>query len=515
MLAGQGEASTGVRRWPSGLEASWALLALCVPFVFAASSPIQGDTWWTLKTGELIVQGQHLLTRDPFSFGTPSYRFVDAQWLSQVVYYVVYQLLGLEGVALFTAILNTAIFGIVLHLSAQRSKNLRVAAVATLLAAAGTISYFLAWAQTLGFLYFQLTYWLLGSKLSTRWKLMLLSGVEVIWVNSHGSFVLGPALTLLLLLGEALAARREQRDQSGQSAERIRFLGIAGAFQVLATIANPYGLAVYQYVAALGTDPVIRAFISAWQPTSVANPTGLVFFASVVVVIGVIACSARKPTAVDLLLLACFAGLGLQAIRHVPWWILAATPIVAEKLAAVPFPSLGRNSREAGSTRPKPRWPAPALALLGTIIVLVAVSLPWTKSLNPLLPREKRGIVDPAEPQAAAEYLSARSLPPHALAYQPWGGYLEWRLWPRYLVLVDGRIEVHAPSVWLDYQRISEGRADWRESLAREGVDLMVLHNLDQAYLISLARASQEWHQVYQDQQATIFERVAVVPGAQ
>ena len=32
-----------------------------------------------------------------------------------------------------------------------------------------------------------------------------------------------------------------------------------------------------------------------------------------------------------------------------------------------------------------------------------------------------------------------------------WGGYLEWATWPKHVVFVDGRFELHPSQVWFDY----------------------------------------------------------------
>ena len=73
----------------SSIGTVWTLLALFVPFVFPASTPIIGDDiWWLLKSGEIIVETGQPLISDPFNFSPHTPQLVNAQWLAEIVFYV-------------------------------------------------------------------------------------------------------------------------------------------------------------------------------------------------------------------------------------------------------------------------------------------------------------------------------------------------------------------------------------------------------------------------------------------
>ena len=91
--------------------------------------------------------------------------------------------------------------------------------------------------------------------------------------------------------------------------------------------------------------------------------------------------------------------------------------------------------------------------------------------------------------------------------YQGWGGFFEWRLGPAHQMFVDGRIETHPPYVFLDYLSVEGGSAGWEQTLAKYGVDHLVLSYKYQADLIALVRASPHWRSTYDDGQAAIFVR--------
>ncbi|MBI4491461.1 MAG: hypothetical protein HY690_01555 [Chloroflexi bacterium] len=490
---------------PASIATVWVLLALFVPFVFPTSNPIQGDIWWSLKSGEVMVERGGLLAEDPFTFSPHTPGFVNAQWLAQLIYYLPSRFLGLEGVAFVNALVVAATFGLVLALAWRRCHNLRLAAVCTMLATGVAATNLNPRAQTLGFLLFMLSSWLLTRGQRPGWSLLALAGIEAAWTNIHGSFFLGPALTLLLLAGGALEVAVTRGLRAAVTTPRLRFLGLALGGQALATLATPYGLATYDYVRRIGTDPIIRNLITEWWPTTVQDITGLAFFGSVAVTLAALGWSRRRLSATDVLLLVAFATLGLQTVRNVVWWALATTPILAEHLVQAPLPAwLRRLAARQGAA---PRRPAANVLVAGLIVLAMASALPWVKDRNPLLPSDKLGMVAPGEPQGAAAFLLAQQLPARMLNHQGWGGYLDWRLWPRYQTMVDGRIEIHPPSVWQDYLYISFGHATWQERLDHYGIDLLVLSKEHQGELVTLAGASPRWRLVYDDQQAAVFVR--------
>src|SRR3569832_1875088 len=67
-------------------------------FVFAfllASRPLSdGDFWWHLKTGEYIVKNLTIPRIDFYSFTVPGKHWVAHEWLSEVIFYLVYTRAG-------------------------------------------------------------------------------------------------------------------------------------------------------------------------------------------------------------------------------------------------------------------------------------------------------------------------------------------------------------------------------------------------------------------------------------
>jgi hypothetical protein len=94
------------------------------------------------------------------------------------------------------------------------------------------------------------------------------------------------------------------------------------------------------------------------------------------------------------------------------------------------------------------------------------------------------------------------------LNHQTWGGYLEWIGWPRHQVFVDGRIELHPDSVWLDYLAMVFPSARWRELLEQYDITYAVLSQDEEPELIGDLKADPQWRVDYEDDQAVVLSRV-------
>jgi hypothetical protein len=94
--------------------------------------------------------------------------------------------------------------------------------------------------------------------------------------------------------------------------------------------------------------------------------------------------------------------------------------------------------------------------------------------------------------------------------FQPWAGYVAWRLWPAQPSMVDARFEAHPTWVWDDYQAVSTARADWDQILDRYAVEYLVLDAGQQDLLARLALRSGQWAALYQDDTGVILQRRSV-----
>src|SRR4051812_28747198 len=61
----------------------------------ACLSPVQNDTWWHLRSGQLMFRSHTLLFTDEFSFTARGQFFWNHSWLSQLLFYPLFRIGGL------------------------------------------------------------------------------------------------------------------------------------------------------------------------------------------------------------------------------------------------------------------------------------------------------------------------------------------------------------------------------------------------------------------------------------
>src|ERR1700686_3345720 len=88
---------------PGGLFLSAVMLAAAFPL----TSPIRDpDFWWHLRSGQLILQNGGLLHTDPFTYTVSSHVWTMHEWLSEVLFALLYRWAGLAAIVAFLSVVS-------------------------------------------------------------------------------------------------------------------------------------------------------------------------------------------------------------------------------------------------------------------------------------------------------------------------------------------------------------------------------------------------------------------------
>jgi len=548
-------------RWPVSVAHLWPLTVLLGIFAFLNTHPIRPhDFWWHMAVGREILTTGRIPTIDTFSFtatGAP-YPSYAAFWLPEVVLYRLYTLGGPALVVFVHSLTVTAAYGLTLALAWRISGNPRIAAAATLFAAALGINDWNVRPQAFTFFLAPLFLWavheirrlrrLKSASLglrpvvglrrpsphprrlrrhplspparrskkkkffvaaakppqrkiiffhNLRWLAVFPLGMAF-WVNCHGSFPLGLLIVGLWVADEVWGAVRGGAGGRGSARPLPRAAAAASALALAAaaSLLNPRGPGALSYLAGMSVHPVIQGMVPEWAPPTFSTLTGALFLTGLLATAALLAISPRRPEPLELLLFLAFGALGLRTTRGAIWFGLTLAPVWAAHVSAV----FGTSLRSVPNY--ERGFPATLLAVLLTAGALV--TLPWFKERLPL-PPAKAGLISAETPVAATEFL-LRERPPGPLFHaMPFGSYLVWAAQPDYPVFVDSRIELYPVEVWLDYLHVSAAGCEWEERLARYGVRTLMLSPQEQPALVAAARASPQWQQIYEDPAAVIF----------
>lgn len=362
-----------------------ALLALM--FFLGCFPMADFDVWWHLRTGQLILQQGAVPRVDVFTYTNAGRPWIDVYWLFQIAIAGLYRLGGASALVLLKALAGTGV--VALALLARRPDGKAWPAVVVWLPAAVVLSGRLCERPELFSLLFVAAFLAVLGRAAKRPNLLwLLPAIQLLWVNSHGFFVLGP-LALAAYGSQWLYERwRPPSDSTALAVAPVplRTLLLVGAATLLACLCNPYGLGVIalplQQFHKLGNAGIYRTGIGELKSigdfislAGVANPYLLSFF--IVLLLGLVSfvwlMRRGRPNLFRLLLFAAATYLGWQATRNSALFAVIVAVVTTWNLddalerAAVVAPVKSRRSRRSSPANPPRRFHP---ALLGGIAAL-------------------------------------------------------------------------------------------------------------------------------------------------
>jgi hypothetical protein len=496
-----------VGRWETWLTTQRLLVAVLFVAIFsmAVRQPADTDTWWHLKSGQLMWQAGQVLRTDPFSHTVAGRPWIDHGWLVQVLLWPIYQAVGLGGLALLLAAIVTGTFALV-YLQCEGRPF--VAAFAVLLAAVASSIVWSMRPQIFSLLLAALVAFLLDRyKRSgkSRW-LWALPVAVVLWVNVHAGFVVAFILMGCYLAGEVL----NRLTRPAGSSSRFTPLILATLVSVPAVLLNPNTVKMVPYAFQTVSIGPLQDFIQEWAAPNFHNLQFQPFIWLLLFIVAAMGLSRQRADWTDLALVGVFAYMGLLAVRNVALFAVVAAPVLSRhataalnELALVPRLSwLGALTH----TRPQPR-PMRPLSLLN-VLLLAAIVLGAGAKVRLALSRMQEPVVwGQGLPIEATQYLQEHDLPGRMFNTYNWGGYLIWRLYPETPVFVDGRTDLYALSshVLDDYVTVHWTRPGWQQVLDRYDVGYVIT---ERGGLLDVLLAQTEgWSLVYQDPLAVIYVR--------
>jgi hypothetical protein len=506
---------------------AWVRLAIVPALAFIALAIDRQylvDFWHHLARGQVMAHEGRLLNEDRFTFTVPGQSFQDVNWLTQVIYFQLFKLGALPLVRLVNALVVAATMLLLVLLCRRKCGSLGVAALVGVFTFLGLWQILTIRPQTFSLLLFVILYDVLD-RAERRPSWLLLSPVLLaLWVNLHGAFPAGLMLLGCFVLAAGWRAYRGRgcsepdagpRDRPPSLAHRTNsqkrqliLLTLCAAISTLATLANPYGWRVYEYVVQTSGRAADRGILE-WLPPNLEMLIGMAWALSLglLVVLSGLAWLRRRqrPHAWQVFLTLCFLPLACSSVRMVAWWLIVFAPILSVLLvqllpAQAPAPDGNR-----------PTWQA---ALMFSLVVMLAwASVPGLEKCNPLLGFGPRRCSTEEGLRVAGEYLMTRERGGRIFSRFEWGEYLAWSCAPRFQVFMDGRIEIYPDAVWDQYLRLTDGMEGWQKVLDAYGVDYLVL---DAEYhgesgLLAQVQQAPDWRPTLRlEGGLALFERTAL-----
>jgi hypothetical protein len=468
------------------------LVALLIPAVQPVSDP---DFFWHLRVGQFIM-AHGIPHQDLFTFTVPDHAFVTHEWLSEVLMAALAGAGGLAAVSLYFGLITW--LGFLGLLASMRKVSFVIAGMALFLGVAaanpifGPRTQMETFALVIGLVLVLRRYEDTGDR---RW-LYPVPAAFILWVNLHAGFTIGLVFLAAAVAGR-LASRALARAQGRPPGPAAAPIAVTLLLSAAAVLVNPNTYRIYVYAAETQFSSAQQRLIVEWFSPDFHDLHLLPFQLMLLVIAGLLALSARRPSATDGLLLLGGTVLALHSVRHIALFVAIGTPVLAELAEG-----LWEAWRQHLPRLHEPRATPLVGAVNGLVLLLVgALMLAYT------VPAAGSGFRSPHitgdYPVAAVDYLEPDLPPGHMFNQYGWGGYLVYRLWPRQRVYVYGDAAVMGDAFLNEWNSVETIHPDFRRTLDRRAVT-WVIDSPNTPLLVALAQTP-EWVKVFADREATVM----------
>lgn len=491
------------------------------------------DTWWHLASGRWIVAHRAIPGYDTLSYTVPDHRWINLQWLYDVVLYGLFSVGGADLLVISAAVSFTLAIWI-LFKNLRLSLGVVASSLLTLWAIVLAEERFLIRPEMVSFVLLGCVLWLLRTmRRDGGRRLWLLPVLMVVWVNTHALFIVG-MFSIVCAAAAVFAARLPLlplawRQATAVSSAVAKRLLLAAAASLVATLVNPYFVDGALFPVELltridGSRSVFQAIgefrspFSGYFLTPSISAYQLLFFVgiSVVVVAAVSSASGSRrsggPAAAgfDLASVGIFAAIAYVstlARRNMGLFAIGATPVVA-MAAAVIAERLSPWQRRA--TASLADVAAPVL-LVGCVAVTAVVASNGYYRWNDQPNAFGLGVLEANFPIRAAAFAQAAQLPDGLYNDLTAGGYLTWHSGVGGGVFIDGRLEVYDAEFFSDYMSALSRPDAWQRQADEYGVQTVILFHRwgNRRMLMRALLSDPRWSLVYHDEVAVVFVRSA------
>jgi hypothetical protein len=489
------------------------VLGFCVAFMIVIVQPLDGDTWWHLRTGEVTFAQKSPLASDIFSYTRFGESYISHSWLTDLWLYLIYKSMGFFGLSAWIGIL--AISALVLTYKQMEGPRL-YRMILILIIALLLLPFLKSRPQMVTLTLLIEEAWILQASYKGKPSVSLwLIPLFILWSNLHGGFIIGLFYYGLFIAGDLLDDVFG-RSKAGKPDRRKRQrLLIILLICLVAVMIHPLGYNVWGTLpntmnSSTGSDMIVE-----WSSPDFHDPTQQIYLWWVMVILSLVCLSERKLAFVDILSLVSFTIIGFIWRRNLSFLIVFGAIIVSKllwKTMNTYWDHLsGRVVRSIkgtiGSIRETMEFPAPRITkwvFLSVVAVVFAGSM--IKLYLITTPHQIERSETRLFPYAALIWIEQNHPEGRMMNSYNWGGYFEWKL-RDYPVFLDSRADLFGDELieqWLD---VMNAREDWPGILDRWRINLIVI---EPGWHVVDLLPYHGWEELYRDDQAVIFGRYGI-----
>lgn len=440
-----------------------------------------------LKLGELILQCQCVPKTNLFSYTHPAFPFVNHHWLPEVLFFLIFTKISPYALLVFKILTIISAFLISLWLAVKKS-TVWIATILSFPFIYILSERFDARPEIVSFVCIALFFLLLSRFRDTNKYLFLLPLplIELLWVNSHIYFFIGPLL-FAFLIADFLLRRKI-------TWQLILLFGAT----VLIMLLNPHGLigAIYPLTVFgnYGYSIVENQNIF-FLNSFFFNPRILIFEIIALVSLVLVLINLRRISVFYLLSFVFVLVSSFYMIRNFPLSVFIAFPIAAEAVCL-------------SLSRARLLLQKQLLITVGVIVMLIVGVQSILFMRSPYF-----GLRYVYGAESAVKFFKDNNLKGPIFNNFDIGSFLIYSLYPQERVFVDGRPEAYPASFFDEYKRMQTDPVFFKQQVKRYSINTVFFAHTDitpwgQAFMQSIIK-NPEWIPVYVDERIVILVRKA------
>jgi hypothetical protein len=488
---------------------------------------IDSDLGRHLALGQYILDTGRIPSHDLLSHTLAGQSRPPYEWLTQSIFALAYRYAGLDGVVLLVGIIIAAAFTFNYTQAVNRSNLPLLSMAVAILAAAAASSHWLPRPHVVTFLF--LTLWLNDLERARRreivplWKFALMM---ILWANLHGGFIFGFLTWSAYFAGAGweslsrlrsgtlrwshekahspiihpLTVRPSSTVNAPQPLGALRLYAKIGSISLAASFLTPAGWENWKAILNNSSQHILSQTVET-MPADFGQPWTWPLLALLLLVTSVFLLEWKRVPASHLFL---SGGLGCASLlmgRNIPLFALAATPIIAERLAVRIAPRKTFHKIEAGILTLQQSlrgflWPA--LLSFGLVLMVGVRQMAGDAPLLHFSPF--------TFPVQATDWLNGHAQPGEMFNEINWGGYLLYRSWPPQRVFIDSQTDFYGETLVREYERVITASQGWEITLTKYNATWIIIPRT--TALSKMMRGSPNWKIVYEDETTLIADRV-------
>jgi hypothetical protein len=469
---------------------------------------MDGDLGRHLTIGKYILENGSIPIRDIFSHTMQGITLTPHEWLAQVTFALSFNVAGLNGVVIQSALLIALTFTIVYRQCFEQGRILLLSLGMTVLAAAAASIHWLTRPHLFTMLFAVLWIRELENWRKTgRWRWWLLPLLMLLWVNFHGAFIVGILLWAIYLIDHLFSRWNQKKSDEleltnvNNKIETSTFL-LIGLAVLLATFLNPVGWHIWETTLGFLQNRYLVSHTVEYQSPNFQEISTWPFLGMICLSILLLGLRRGKLHLIAVLLLISWTAFGLISARNIAIYAVIAAPVLAGIGAIIIREN--RNSKNLLVFDQKLMnvdrnlfgylWPLLSVIVIG---VLTANGMKFNSSG---LGNNFSSNVFPVE---AVDWILEQPEQGRVFNYFPWGGYLLYRAWPRQRVFIDGQTDFYGEDLTRKYERVITLGDGWEDILAEYHVDWVIMPT--ESDLSKELVDHPKWERQYLDQTASVF----------